>query len=90
VTQTIVENAFIQARANKAHSVVQKQAYSRGTQQRVARIRILPQKVTSAESKRLAKVGNTLHTYIFNRVKLPQSSYEDFPLATGLMFDTDK
>jgi hypothetical protein len=43
-----------------------------------------------AESKRLAKVGNTLQTYIFNRVDSPQSSYEDFPLATGLMFDTDK
>jgi hypothetical protein len=41
-TQTIVKNVFIQARANKAHSAVQKQDYIRGTQHRVARIRILP------------------------------------------------
>jgi hypothetical protein len=79
-----------QARANKANSAVQKQAYSRRTQHQVARIRILPQRVTLAESERLAKVGNTMQTYIFNRVELLQSSYEDFPLATGLMFDTYK
>jgi hypothetical protein len=90
VTQTIVENAFIQARAHTAHSAVQKQDYITGTQHRVARIRILPKRVTSAETERLAKVCNKLQTNILYRVELPQSSCGDFPLATRLMFDTDK
>jgi hypothetical protein len=89
-TQTIVKNAFIQARAHAAHSAVQKQDFIMGTQHRVARIRILPKRVTSAETERLAKVCNKLQTDILDRVELPQSSFWDFPLATGLMFNTDK
>jgi hypothetical protein len=89
-TQTIVENAFIQARAHAAHSTVQKQDYITGTQHRVARIRILPKRVTLAETERLAKVCNKLQTNILHRVKVPQSSCWDFPLATGLLFGMDK
>jgi hypothetical protein len=89
-TQTIVENAFVQPRTNKAHSAVQKQPYSRPTQHQIARIRVLHQRVTPAETERLAKVCNTLQTHIFNWVQLPQSSYEDFPLANGLIFGKDK
>jgi hypothetical protein len=69
-----------------AHSAVQKQDYITGMQHRVARIRILPKKVMSAETERLAKVCNKLQTNILDRVKLPQSSCGDFPLATGLLF----
>jgi hypothetical protein len=54
-TQTIVENALLQPRANKAHSTVQKQAHSRPTQHRVARIRVLPQRVTSTRNRETGK-----------------------------------
>jgi hypothetical protein len=89
-TQIIVENAFIQARAHKAHSAVQKQDYMAGTQHQATRIRILPKRETSAETKRLAKVGNKLQTNILHSDKLQQSSSKGFPLATGLIFGTDE
>jgi hypothetical protein len=83
VRQIIVENAFIQARTHAAHSAVQKQDYIAGMQHQAARIKILPKRVTSAETERLAKVCNKLQTNILDRGALRQSSCKDFPLATG-------
>jgi hypothetical protein len=89
-TQIILENAFIQARAHKAHRTVQKQDYMAGTQHRATRIRILTKRETSAETEILAKVCNKLQTNILHRVELKQSSIESFLLATGLIFGTDE
>jgi hypothetical protein len=89
-TQVIVENAFTQTEVQEAHSAAQIKHHMARTQQRAPRIKTLQRKEMSAETERLAKVCNNLQDDISHRLEVQQSCSKGFPLATGLVFGTNK